>query len=260
MPGLAARQRRAYLPPMLVAIRIFALLLLVSLGGLWAYAWVTRAPGEGLAEAFATRLSRLMGGEVPIPSAGGAQLAQGLTLGGAFSLVDETGRAVTERDFADRWMLVYFGFTYCPDVCPTELGTMAAALDALGPAGEQVVPVFITIDPERDTPPAMADYVARFHPRMRGLTGTPEQIAEVARRYRVYYARARRAEAGDYLMDHSSFIYLVGPDGKVRTLFRPDTAPDAMAATIASQVRDRRTGIMPGRGDAAATGHAPAPG
>ncbi|MBX9702395.1 MAG: SCO family protein [Acetobacteraceae bacterium] len=235
---------------MLLAIRILATVLLVALGSVWAWAWVTRTPEEGLAEAFAARLSRLMGGEMAIPSAGGgSMLAQGLTLGGPFTLVDETGRAVTERDFADRWMLVYFGFTYCPDVCPTELGTMAAALDALGPAAERVVPVLITIDPERDTPAALADYVSRFHPRMRGLTGTPEQIAEVARRYRVYYAKARRADAGDYLMDHSSFIYLVGPDGRVRTLFRPDTAPETMAATIGAQLRGGRAGLpAPDRG------------
>ena len=226
---------------MLAAIRIFALVLLLAIGGVWAWAWMTRAPGEGLAEAFAGRLSRLMGGgEAPVPSAGGGMnLPAGLALGGPFALVDETGKAVTEQDFAGRWMLVYFGFTYCPDVCPTELGTMAAAVDALGPAGEQVVPVFITIDPARDTPAALADYVARFHPRMRGLTGTPEQIAEVARRYRVYYAKARRADLGDYLMDHSSFIYLVGPDGRVRSLFRPETSPEAMAATIAGQLRTR---------------------
>ena len=170
-------------------------------------------------------------------------LPQGLTLGGPFTLVDETGSTVTERDFADGWMLIYFGFTYCPDICPTELGTMAAALDALGAAGERVVPILITIDPQRDTPAALADYVSRFHPRMRGLTGTPEQIADVARRYRVYYAKARRADAGDYLMDHSSFIYLVGPDGRVRTLFRPDTAPEAMAAAIGAQLRGERAGL-----------------
>lgn len=223
---------------MLRAIRLLAVVLLLMMGGLWAYAWVTRAPGEGLAEAFAARLAGLTGGEAVIPSAGGGvQMPAGLSLGGPFSLVDETGQPVTEARFAGRWMLVYFGFTYCPDVCPTELGTMAAALDALGPAGEQVVPVLVTIDPERDTPAALADYVSRFHPRMKGLTGTPEQIAEVARRYRVYYAKSRRAEAGDYLMDHSSFIYLVGPDGRVRSLFRPETTPEAMAATVAAQLR-----------------------
>src|SRR3954468_12959011 len=125
---------------MLRTIRLFALILLVLLGGVWAYAWVTRAPGEGLPEAFAARLGLLFGAQMPIPAAGGIQLPQGQSLGGAFSLTDQTGRAVTERDFAGGWMLIYFGYTYCPDVCPTELGTMAAAVDAMGAAGEKVVP------------------------------------------------------------------------------------------------------------------------
>jgi cytochrome oxidase Cu insertion factor (SCO1/SenC/PrrC family) len=222
---------------MLRTIRLFSLLLALLIGGVWAYAWVTRAPGEGLAEAFAGRLGMLFGGQqAPIPSAGGIQLPQGVSLGGPFSLTDQSGRAVTERDFAGGWMLVYFGYSYCPDVCPTELGTMAAAVDAMGAAGEKVVPALITIDPQRDTPAQLADYVARFHPRMLGLTGTPEQVAEVARRYRVYFARVQRAEMTDYLMDHSSFIYLVGPDARVRALFRPEMRPEDIAAAVAAQM------------------------
>jgi protein SCO1/2 len=221
---------------MLRTIRLLALLLAVLLGGVWAYAWVTRAPGEGLAEAFAGRLGLLFGGQMPVPGAGGVQLPQGMSLGGPFSLVDQTGRAVTERDYAGGWMLVYFGYSFCPDVCPTELGTMAAAIDALGLAADRVTPVFITVDPQRDTPAALADYVARFHPRMQGLTGTPEQVADAARRYRVYYAKAQRPDMTDYLMDHSSFIYLVGPDAKVRSLFRPEQRPEDIAAAIAAQI------------------------
>ncbi|MCB4822217.1 SCO family protein [Roseicella aerolata] len=220
---------------MLRTIPIFALILLLLLGGVWAYAWVTRAPGEGLAEAFAGRLGLLFGAQMPVPAAGGIQLPQGMSLGGGFNLTDQAGRAVTEGDYAGRWMLVYFGYSFCPDVCPTELGTMAAAIDAMGPAGEEVVPVFITVDPQRDTPAHLADYVSRFHPRMQGLTGTPEQVAEVARRYRVYYARAQRSDTTDYLMDHSSFIYLVGPDARVRALFRPEMRPEDIAAAVAAQ-------------------------
>jgi protein SCO1/2 len=133
-------------------------------------------------------------------------------------------------------MLIYFGYSFCPDVCPTELGTMAATLDALGKAGDAVTPVFISVDPQRDTPAALADYVSRFHPRMQGWTGAPEQIAEVARRYRVYYARAQRPDMTDYLMDHSSFIYLVGPDARVRSLFRPEQRPEDIAAAVAAQM------------------------
>jgi protein SCO1/2 len=222
---------------MRLAIRLVSLALILLLGGLWGAAWFARAPGEGLGDAFLRRFTALFGAEMPVPSAGGVQLPQGMSLGGPFSLVDQTGRAVTERDYAGRWLLVYFGYTYCPDVCPTELGTIAAAIDAMGPAGERVTPVFITVDPERDTPEALADYVARFHPRMVGLTGSAEQVAEAARRYRVYYARARSADATEYLMDHSSFIYMVGPDGRVRSLFRGGVTPETIAAATQAQMR-----------------------
>jgi protein SCO1/2 len=214
-----------------------ALLLVLLLGGTWACAWVTRAPGESLGDAFAGRLALLFGsGQPGGPALGGLQLPQGIRLGGPFSLVDQAGRAVTERDFAGQWLLLYFGYTYCPDVCPTELGTIAAAVDALGPLGEKVLPVLVTIDPQRDTPAQLAEYVGRFHPRMRGLTGTAEQVAEAARRYRVYFAKVNRPEAADYLMDHSSFVYLVGPDGRVRSLFRPEAGPDDIAAVVRAQL------------------------
>lgn len=174
------------------------------------------------------------------PLAGRQEVASGpasLPIGGPFSLTDHRGRAVTERDFRGRPMAVFFGFTYCPDVCPTELGTIAAALDAMGPAGERVTPVFISIDPERDTPEAMADYVSRFHPRMVGLTGSAEQVAQVARAYRVYYAKVQPRDTTAYLMDHSSFIYFVGPDSRVRSLFRPESTPEAIAAAVNAQLR-----------------------
>ena len=222
---------------MLRLVRFLALAFAILLGGVWAIAWFGRAPGESIADAFLRRIAALTGADMPAPSAGGIQLAQGVALGGPFTLVDHTGRTVTERDFAGRPLLVYFGFTYCPDVCPTELGTIAAALDAMGTAGERVTPVFVSIDPERDTPAAMADYVARFHPRMVGLTGSAEQVAQAARAYRVYYAKVRPRDSSDYLMDHSSFIYLVGRDGRVRSLFRPETTPEAIAAAVTAQLR-----------------------
>jgi protein SCO1/2 len=222
---------------MLHAVRIAALAVLFVLGLAWAAAWVGRAEGESVAEAFSRQAARLLGHDMPAPSAGGVQLPQGMALGGPFSLVDHHGRAVTEADFAGRFLLVYFGFTYCPDVCPTELGTIAAALDALEGQGDRVTPVFITVDPERDTPEALADYVSRFHPRMVGLTGSAAQVAAAARAYRVFYARVNRPETTQYLMDHSSFIYLVGPDGRVRALFRPETAPEAIAQAVRGQLR-----------------------
>jgi cytochrome oxidase Cu insertion factor (SCO1/SenC/PrrC family) len=228
---------------MLRFIRIASLALIAFVFGIWAYAWVTKSPQETLAEAFAARIAALFGQKMPLPAGagGGLQLPPGLNLGGPFALTDHRGRAVTEADFAGRWLLVYFGFTWCPDVCPTELGTIAAALDAMGEASEAVTPLFITIDPQRDTVAQMAGYVERFHPRLVGLTGTPEQIAEVARRYRVYYARVNRPDqGGDYTMDHSSFIYLTGPDGRVRALFRAETPPEAIAATTLAQLRAAR--------------------
>lgn len=228
---------------MLKVIRFASLALLAILGGLWAHAWVTKSPDEGLGEAFASRVAGVFGQSAPgVPSAGGVQLPQGVSLGGPFSLVDQDGRAVTERDFAGRFLLVYFGFTYCPDVCPTELGAIASAMDELGDAAERVTPVLVTVDPQRDTPAVMKEYVARFHPRMVGLTGTPEQVAEAARRFRVYYARVQRPNMHEYLMDHSSFVYLVGPDSRVRTMFRPDTSPEAMAASVRAQLRGGASG------------------
>ncbi|MBR0672357.1 SCO family protein [Neoroseomonas soli] len=222
---------------MLRTVRLLALAFLVLLAGAWGLAWFGREPGESIADAFLRRIAAITGTEMPAPSAGGIQLAQGVSLGGPFALVDHTGRTVTERDYAGRLMLIYFGYTYCPDVCPTELGTMAAALDAMGAAGERVTPVFITVDPERDTQAGMADYVSRFHPRLVGLRGSAEQTAQVARAFRVYYAKVQPRDTTEYLMDHSSFIYLVGPDGRVRSLFRPETPPESIAAAVAAQLR-----------------------
>ena len=223
---------------MLKVIRYSTLALLLVIGGVWAHAWFTRAPGQGVGDAFAQRLASIFGQDMPVPSAGGGvQLPPGISLGGAFSLVRQDGVPVTERDYAGRWLLVYFGFTYCPDVCPTELGRIADVIDALGPAGERITPVLITIDPQRDTPAALADYVSRFHPRMQGLTGSVEQIREVASRYRVYFQRSTNQDSTHYLMDHSSFMYFVGPDGRVRTLFRPDTSVEDMTRAISGQLR-----------------------
>jgi cytochrome oxidase Cu insertion factor (SCO1/SenC/PrrC family) len=236
-----AERPSAYVPRiMLHAVRLIALGVILVLGLAWGAAWFGREDGEGIADAFSRQAARVLGQEAVAPSAGGVQLPQGLALGGPFSLTDQNGRAVTEADFAGRYLLVYFGFTYCPDVCPTELGIIASAMDELGEDAERIIPVFVTIDPERDSVEAMADYVSRFHPRMVGLTGTPAQIAAAARAYRVFYAKVNRPEMTEYLMDHSSFIYLVGPDGRVRSLFRPQTAPEAIAQAVRGQLRGGR--------------------
>ncbi|HHI82940.1 MAG TPA: SCO family protein, partial [Rhizobiales bacterium] len=136
-------------------------------------------------------------------------------IGGPFSLVDEDGKKVTDKSYAGKYTLVYFGYTFCPDVCPTELQIISAALDQLGSEADRIQPLFITIDPERDTPAVLKEYTANFNPRITGLSGTPEQIAAVAKAYRVYYRKVREKDAAkdDYLMDHSSITYLMGPDG-----------------------------------------------
>jgi cytochrome oxidase Cu insertion factor (SCO1/SenC/PrrC family) len=166
----------------------------------------------------------------------GVSVPGGVSVGGPFALTDQHGAAVTDASYRGRWMLVYFGYTFCPDVCPTELQTIAGALDKLGPQASQIAPLFVTVDPERDTAAALADYVKLFDDRIVGLTGTPDQIAAVARAYRVYYAKATSKDSSTYLMDHSSFMYLMGPDGKFRALFRQGMSPQALADAIHTQM------------------------
>jgi protein SCO1/2 len=159
------------------------------------------------------------------------------TLGGPFSLTDHTGSAVTEADYAGRYLLVFFGFTHCPDICPTTLNQVALTMRSLGERAAQVQPLFVTVDPARDTPAAMAEYVALFDGGIVGLTGTEQQIADIARAYRVHYAKAEVEGApDDYMMDHSVLLYLMGRDGNFRRLFRPDDQPEEMASIIADQM------------------------
>lgn len=153
-------------------------------------------------------------------------------IGGPFELVTHTGETVTDADFRGKYLLVFFGYTYCPDVCPTTLQTVAQALDELGDEADAVAALFISTDPDRDTPEVLADYVRLFHPRIVGLTGTPEQVARAARAYRVSYAKVKTSGSDGYLMSHSVFIYLMGPDGNLVAIFWPDTDPKEMADAI----------------------------
>jgi protein SCO1/2 len=154
-------------------------------------------------------------------------------IGGPFSLTDRNGKRVTEKTYAGKYLLVFFGYTYCPDVCPSELQVMSAALDQLGPDAEKIQPLFITIDPARDTPQVMKDYVSNFNPRLVGLTGSEEDIAAVAAKYRVYDGKAPGAKsATDYLMDHSAIVYLMRPDGTFLKHFTYGTDPKALAEAI----------------------------
>jgi cytochrome oxidase Cu insertion factor (SCO1/SenC/PrrC family) len=166
-----------------------------------------------------------------------AQTSAGEALiGGPFILTDQHGKRVTEKDFAGRYMLIYFGYTFCPDICPTSLTTMAAALDRLPQEqAEQVVPVFITVDPARDTVEQLAAYAPLFHPRLVALTGSEDEVREAARAWRVYY-HVPDEEGDDYLVDHSTFVYLMGPDGSYRTHFGIDTSPEKMAEVIGEEI------------------------
>jgi protein SCO1/2 len=161
----------------------------------------------------------------------GASIA-GVPIGGPFTLTDQNGVVRRDTDFRGKLMLVYFGYTYCPDACPTALNTMSQAIDRLGGQGDAVQPIFITVDPARDTVAQMKDYAANFHPRLEALTGTPDEIAAAARGYRVYYAKAAGGGENDYLMEHSGFVYLMGRDGKYLAHFGPDATADTMAAAI----------------------------
>lgn len=156
-------------------------------------------------------------------------------IGGPFALQDGDGRIVTDAQFRGRWMLVYFGYTHCPDACPTALQDMANALDQLGPRKKDVALVFVTIDPERDTPPVMKDYVASMEAPIAALTGSPEAVAAAARAYRVFYARHQTKDGG-YDMDHSSIIYLMDPRGRFVGNFTHETPPEQIAAKLRSVI------------------------
>jgi protein SCO1/2 len=154
-------------------------------------------------------------------------------VGGPFVLQDGNGKQVTDRDFRGKYMLVYFGYTFCPDVCPTTLNEVSEALDHLGAKADRLQPIFITVDPKRDTPAVVKQYVAAFTPKLLGLTGTPDEIAKVANEYRVYYAEHRTGPGpNDYTMDHSSVLYLMGPDGRFIAPIRTDETGPEIAADL----------------------------
>ena len=159
--------------------------------------------------------------------------------GAVFDLVDHDGRAVSDRDYRGSYLLVFFGYSHCPDVCPTSLAALGLAMDALGADGARVQPLFVSVDPARDTPERLAAFVGHFHPRLVGLTGTPEQVARAAAAYRARYRRADSNGGGqggdgpDYLIDHTAALVLAGPDGRGLAAI-PHGAP---AADVAAAVR-----------------------
>ena len=160
-------------------------------------------------------------------------------VGGPFDLTDHMGRRRTDAEFRGKLVVLYFGYTHCPDVCPTELQAISLALDTLGAAADAVQPLFITIDPERDTPARLADYVSSFHPRLIGLTGPLPAIRKTAIAYRVFFSKPGVAAPADYPVDHTGFIYLVGKDGRYLGFLPPGLSPDQIVEAIGTQLDSR---------------------
>ncbi len=208
-------------PPLARAVLIFAVgLALLVLG---AAAWILTSPLD--------RGSAVTGG---VTSSGTA------LVGGPFELVDQHGRTRRDAEFRGRPMLVYFGYTYCPDVCPTSLMAMSQGLDAFAVSNpdlaKEVVPVFVTVDPARDTVATLSAYAPHFHEDLVALTGTAEQVAGAAKAYRVYYAKAEDDGTGDYLMDHSGFIYLMDREGGYRAHFPHSATAEQIAAGLEQHI------------------------
>lgn len=177
-------------------------------------------------------LSLLLGSALVIGESS-AHAASAVTIGGPFTLSTPDGTTVTDRTYRGKWLLVYFGYTFCPNSCPTMLLDIAAALSELGPDAAKVQPLFITIDPQRDTPQVMQQYTQSFDQRILGLTGTSEQIAAAAQAYGAYYVRYNTGPGvNDYVMDHSTYLYIMDPEGKFVRAFHDDTSSQSIANVL----------------------------
>ncbi len=183
-----------------------AALLIVAAGGLFFYAW-RAGPNGGPSSVLAS------------------------AIGGPFHLIDQNGKPFTDADLKGKWHFVFFGYTHCPDVCPTTLNELSLALDKLGERSGEVGVVFISVDPERDTPRALKSYVASFDAPVVALTGSADEVREAAKAYRVYYAKHPLPD-GSYDMDHSAVIYLMDPQGRLAATFTPDSSAEAIAARL----------------------------
>ncbi|WP_448502899.1 SCO family protein [Sphingomonas sp.] len=165
----------------------------------------------------------------------------GARIGGAFTLTGSDGQPVSDRDFAGQWRIHYFGYTFCPDVCPVDMRNIGAGLklfEQRAPAlAAKVTPIFITVDPERDTPPVVGQFVANFHPRAVGLTGTPEQIASISKQFAIYAAKQPSPDPRGYLVDHARITYLLDHEGKPIAMLPADDSPEAVADALAKWVR-----------------------
>lgn len=204
------------------------------IGAILCAAMVAGTLGAGTAEAQGW-LSRLFGGEEDrFAECRTGQVAGGSgQIGGPFTLVDAEGETVTDADVITEPSLLYFGYTFCPDVCPLDVARNAVTVDLLEERGHEVTPVFISVDPARDTPEVVGDFAANMHPRMIGLTGSPEQVKAASQAYRTYYNAHDDGEEEFYLVDHSTFSYLVLPEHGFVEFFRRDLGPEELAERIA---------------------------
>jgi cytochrome oxidase Cu insertion factor (SCO1/SenC/PrrC family) len=186
--------------------------------------------------AFAVSGDAAFAEDTPPDQAAAAQMMEDLmygrgTVGGPFTLTDSSGHQRSDSDFRGKLMIVYFGYTFCPDVCPADLMAITQALDALGPAADGVQPVFITVDPERDSK-VLAEYVRAFHKSLIGLTGSPEEIRKVANAYKAFYAKVPGTRDGDYAIDHTGVIYLMGRSGEYLGFIPPQTGPEKLTEIL----------------------------
>lgn len=201
-------------------------------GGAMRMRWPLLAGALVLALAALIAVGALLHGQLQERAGAGT-----VDIGGPFRLTNQYGERVTAEDFAGKHMMIYFGYTFCPDICPMTLANMSQALDQLPEdAAEQVVPIFITVDPERDTVEQLSEYAPLFHPRLVALTGTDAEVKAAARAYRVYFSKVEDDDGGDYLVDHSSFVFLMGPDGDYVTHFGHSATPEDMAAALKGEV------------------------
>jgi cytochrome oxidase Cu insertion factor (SCO1/SenC/PrrC family) len=190
--------------------------------------WIVRWTALGLIVLFAAGIGFIKFGPATYrhastndAPAGTIAIPEGAPIGGQFKLIDNKGHVVTDAEYRDRWMLIFFGYTNCPDECPLTLQKMANALDALGPLADRIAPLFITVDPRRDTPSKLTEYLANFDTRIVGLTGSDAQIAAAA-------------------MSHSTFVYLVNPRGKLDALFSEDIDADVLAGTLRARLSPQK--------------------
>ncbi len=202
---------------------------------------IARVPAIALRRALTVLLVIALPSACSGPAAPARPPLEGARIGGPFTLTNQDGKQVTDRDFAGKYRIVYFGYTFCPDVCPVDarnIGLGLRAVEKSDPAmAAKIVPLFITVDPARDTPDVLKSFVANFHPRMVGLTGSAAAIDATAKEYAIYYKKGEMSPGGGYMVDHSRVAYLMDPQGKPMALLPQDQSPEAIATEIKRWVK-----------------------